>query len=183
MALAEEQRSVAADMVRYATPAERWFRDTALEAARTSGHGSTRKEIISAASFLETYIFEWTRSLAVDRLDEYFPPMPRFQIDPRFKRSLKRKWKQIPAELYLDRVIPICPQLKLLPLARLEKYRHSVIHTKTGRRVTVGTPKKPAPIAPLGEPGLIPRGWALGVARQLVAELHTQLGTPPPIYL
>jgi hypothetical protein len=186
MALTTEQRSLAMDLppnvVRYATPAERWLRDTALEAAGTHGDHSTRKEIIFAASFLESYIFEWARSLAVDRLDEYFPPMPRFQIDPRFKRSLQHKWKQIPAELYADKIIPVCPQLKLLPLGKLVKYRHGLIHARASRRVTVGTSKKTAPLPAFGDLDLIAHGWALGVAKQLVEELHNQLGTPPPAY-
>jgi hypothetical protein len=169
-------------MTRYATPAERWYRDTAHEAAGTHGHNSKRKEIICAASFLESYIFEWARSLAVDRLDEYFPPMPRFQIDPRFKRSLKKKWKQIPAELYADKIIPMCPQLKLSPLGRLEKYQQALIHTKASRRVTVGVAQKAARVPAFGELNLIVHGWALGVAKQLVEELHSQLGTPLPVY-
>ncbi len=181
-----EQRSVAMDLlpniVRYVTPAERWFRDTAVEAAGTEEHNSTRKEILFAASFLESYIFEWARSLAVDRLDEYFPPMPRFQIDPRFKRTLKNKWKQIPAELYADKIIPVCPQLKLLPLGKLVKYRRVLIHTRARRRTTVRA-KTTAPMPVFVELDLIERGWALDVAKKLVTELHNQIGTPPPSYL
>ena len=186
MALTTEQHSVAVDLlpniVRYVTPAERWFRDTAVAAAGTEGHNSTRKEILFAASFLESYIFEWARSLAVERLDEYFPPMPRFPIDPRFKRILKNKWKQIPAELYADKIIPVCPQLKLLPLGKLVKYRRALIHTRARRRATVGM-KKPAPATVFGELDLIANGWALDVAKNLVTELHSQIGTPPPNYL
>ena len=186
MALTTEQRSVAMDLppdiVRDVTPAERWFRVAAVEAAGTEGHNSTRKEILFAASFLESYIFEWTRSHAVERLDEYFPPMPRFQIDPRFKRMLKNKWKQIPAELYADKIIPVCPQLKLQPLGKLVKYRRGLIQTRARRRATVGM-KKAAPVPAFGELDLIGHGWALDVVEKLVSELHNQLGTPPPSYL
>lgn len=182
-----EQRYEASDrapyIVHYANFSERWYRDAKLEAMGTDGRHSTRKEIICAASFLETYIFEWARTLAFDRLDEYFPPMPRFQIDPRFKRSLKSKWKQIPAELYADNVIPMCPKLKLVPLGKLVKYRHLLIRTPASRLLAARMSRKKAAVAPFDELESIVPGWALDVAQRLVLDLHRQLGTEPPLYL
>jgi hypothetical protein len=156
-------------IVHYAEFSERWYRNAKLEVAGTNGRESTRKEIICAASFLETYIFEWARTIAFENLDEYFPPMPRFQIDPRFKRTLSNKWKQIPAELYADKIIPVCLKLKLVPLGTLAKYRHRLMHASAGRSV-----------AALES---VAHGWALDVARRLVLDFHDQLGTPPPAYL
>ena len=185
--LITEQRYGASDrssnIVHYANFSERWYRHAKLEAAETDGHNSTRKEIISAASFLETYIFEWARTLAFDRLDEYFPPMPRFQIDPRFKRSLTNKWKQIPAELYANKIIPIYPKLKLVPLGQLVKYRHRLIHAPTRRPMIAHMSKKKAAVTAFGELESIAHGWALDVAQRLVVDLHHQLGTEPPLYL
>jgi hypothetical protein len=182
-----EQRYEASDrssnIVRYAIFSERWYRSAKLEAAGTDGHNSTRKEIISAASFLETYIFEWARTLAFDRLDEYFPPTPRFQIDPRFKRSLENKWRQIPAELYADKIIPICPKLKLVPLGTLVKYRRRLIHIPASRPMPTRISKNKAAVRAFGEQESVARGWALDVAQRLVLDLHHQLGSAPPVYL
>ncbi len=159
-------------VVHYANFSERWYTDAKREAAATEGHHSKRREIIAAASFLETYIFEWARSLAIDRIEEYFPPMPRFQIDPRFKRSLSNKWKQIPAELYADRIIPVYPKLKLLPLGTLVKLRYRLLYSPMKRR-----------LAALRELESVAHGWALDVARRLVLDLHEQLGNEAPRYL
>jgi len=157
------------NIVHYAEFSERWYRNAKLEVAGTNGRESTRNEIIFAASFLETYIFEWARTIAFNSLDEYFPPMPRFQIDPRFKRTLTNKWKQIPAELYADKIIPVCPKLKLVPLGTLMKYRHRLMHASASRSVAALE--------------LVAHGWALDVARRLLLEFHNQLGTAPPAYL
>ena len=59
-----ESSDRSSNIVHYANFAERWYRNIKLEAAGTNGRKSTRKEIIAAASFLETYIFEWARALA-----------------------------------------------------------------------------------------------------------------------
>jgi hypothetical protein len=171
------------NIVHYANFSERWYRDAKLEAAGTNGRKSTRKEIICAASFLVTYIFEWARTIAFNSLDEYFPPTPRFQIDPRFKRSLTKKWKQIPAELYADKIIPVCPKLKLVSLGTLVKYRHRLMHASASPPVTAYTLKKKAAVQTFGGLESVAHGWALDVARRLVLDLHHQLGTAPPVYL
>jgi len=162
----------ASSNIHYANFSERWYRDAKIEAAATNGHHSTRKEILASASFLETYIFEWVRTLALDRIEEYFPPTPRFQIDPRFKRSLSTKWKQIPAELYADKVIPTCPKLKLLPLGTLVKLRYRLLYSPVKTRM-----------AALRELETVEHGWAVDIAERLVLDLHRQLGTEPPRYL
>ena len=158
--------------VHYAKFSERWHRDAKLEAAGMDSHHSKRREIIAAASFLEAYVFEWARGLALDRIEDYFPPMPRFQIDPRFKRSLSNKWKQIPAELYADRIIPMVPKLKLMPLGTLVKLRYRLLYSPMKRRAMA-----------LRELESVAQGWALDVAQRLVLDLHEQLGTEPPRYL
>jgi len=182
-----EQRYEASDsssnVVHYANFSERWYKNAKLEAAGTNGRKSTRKEIISAASFLETYIFEWARTIAFNSLDEYFPPTPRFQIDPRFKRSLTNKWKQIPAELYADKIIPMCPNLKLVPLGTLVKHRRRLMHVSASRPITAYTLKRKAAVQTFGGLESVAHGWALDVAQRLVLDLHHQLGTAPPVYL
>lgn len=185
--LISAQRYEASDrssnIVHYVNFSERWYSNAKREATGTDGHNSTWKEIISAAAFLETYIFEWARTLAFNRLDEYFPPMPRFQIDPRFKRSLLNKWKQIPAELYADRIIPICPKLRLVPLGALAKYRHRLMHAPASRPMTARTLKSKAAVRAFSELESIAHGWALDLAQRLVLDLHRQLGTAAPVYL
>ena len=178
-----ESSDRSSNIVHYANFAERWYRNIKLGAAGTNGRKSTRKEIIAAASFLETYIFEWARALAFNSLDEYFPPTPRFQIDPRFKRSLTNKWKQIPAELYADKIIPVRPKLKLVQLGALVKYRHRLMHASASRPVAVYTLKRKAAAETFGGLESVAHGWALDVAQRLVLDLHRQLGTPPPVYL
>lgn len=66
-----------------------WFRD-ALNEARSGGDWqSIRREIVFAACFGESYIFEWTRrNVSIEQMVIYFPPDRHW--------NLVKKWKEIP---------------------------------------------------------------------------------------
>lgn len=162
----------------HANFSDRWYLDLVGEAGGAAGQDSKRKEIVFAASFLESYIFEWARSVCrLDGLNQYFPPNPR-----RF-RTLTEKWAQVPAELFRDKVIATRPQLDLSQLGTLVKYRHGLIHAQASRPMNSDLPDEAQPVPALGELDRLKHGWAHGVAKKLVLELHQQLGTVPPDYL
>jgi hypothetical protein len=163
--------------------AEFWYRDTLKEAAGNDGDHSTRREIVFAASFLESYIFEWVRSVCFNRLNDYFPPTPRFKADPRYRRNAEDKWKFVPVELHNDGVIAKAPTLDLSPLGTLMQRRNGLIHARASRPSTAGLPKEAKPVPEIDELKRISHGWAFNVAKTLVLQLHAQLGTKPPRYL
>jgi hypothetical protein len=158
----------------HANLSEPWYRDTVRE-AQGKDADSTRREIVFAACFLESYIFEWTRSIAFGGLNKYFPPSQ--------KRRLREKWKEVPAELYVDRIIPVRPALDLSDLATLVKYRNGLIHARASRPSNPDIDDASKPVPALGELDRIAHGWAQGVAKVLVLQLHGQLDTAPPGFL
>jgi hypothetical protein len=158
----------------YANLSEPWYRDAVRE-AQGKDTDSTRREIVFVACFLESYIFEWTRSISIGGLNKYFPAAR--------KRSLKEKWKEVPAELYVDKIIPVRPALDLSELATLVKYRNGLIHAQASRPSNADVDDASKPVPALGELDRIAHGWAQGVAKMLLLQLHDQLKTAPPGYL
>jgi hypothetical protein len=123
--------------------AQDWFADALREARTGIDPGAVRREVIFAACFAESYIFEWTRSkIPIEELTNYFPPRPRRDRDPQYRRRLQDKWQEIPKELFKDKKIPVAPNLKLRRLAKLLQYRNDFVHAAAGRPVTDRSPKR-----------------------------------------
>ena len=167
----------------HASFAEHWYRDTQHEAQGREGDHSTRREIVFAASFLESYIFEWVRQHWFERVNDYFPPTPRFEKDPLFRASLKDKWRMVPVELHRAGHLTQAPSLELADLGMLVVLRNGLLHARASRPWTSGQSDAAQPKPAVGELGTIQHGWALGVAKALVMQLHLQVGSPPPSYL
>ena len=165
--------------------AQDWFSDALHEAQSGKDHNSIRREIIYAACFAESYIFEWARSvLQIEEINDYFPPTPRFSDDPRYRRDLKKKWKEIPSELYKAGKIKVDPKLNLSGLGTLLKYRHGLVHASASRPATGSQPdKKAKPFPTKEELKKLRPGWAVGIIIKLVKDLHQALGTPVPGYV
>jgi hypothetical protein len=153
-----------------------WYKDTLTEAQGLDANQSTRREIVFAASFLESYIFEWVRGIKIDGTLKYFPTEGKL-------RSLKSKWTSIPAKLHHDGLISKVPNLDLAPLDKLVKYRNGLVHARASRPSTPELAADAQPVPGVDELAKIPHGWALDVAKNLVLQLHTELGTPPPDYV
>ena len=153
-----------------------WFRDAAREAEGTDGEHSTHREIVFAASFLESYIFEWACGVCgVGRIDNYFPP-ERHQ-------NVKEKWKNVPGKLHADGLISRAPDLDLSELGTLVAYRNGLLHARASRPSAADLDRKSQPAPAPGQLGAILHGWARDVAKNLVLKLHCNLGTPSPTYL
>jgi hypothetical protein len=160
-----------------------WYQDALRESKGEEGKDSKRREIVFAASFLETYIFEWVRQIRIDLTDVYFPAEPRFEKDHRFGRGLKEKWKEIPGELHKDGYISLTPDLDLSQLGMLVLRRNGLLHGRASRPLTEGLTEKQKPLPALDEWDKITHGWACNVARELVSKLHSDLNMAPPDYL
>lgn len=163
---------------------EPWFRDAAREAEGKEGQHSTRREIVFAASFLESYIFEWARQVCgLKRISDYFPPKPRFERDCRIQRPVKDKWKFVPGELHNDGLISKAPDLDLSELGVLVEFRNGLLHARASRPSSRSLGKEFQPVPAPGQLESIGHGWACGVAKKLVLKLHQDLQTPAPTYL
>jgi hypothetical protein len=185
--------------------AEDWFSDAVAE-TRGKDHNSRRREIIFASCFLESYIFEWTRGIIpIQEINNYFPVEPRGKVNKgylrtllhkckeimrprskankRFRRTLKEKWKYIPRELYEHNRIPVNPDLDLSDLGVLMKYRHGLIHAASSRPATDKQPEKTKPFPTKEDLKVLKPGWAVGIAADLVKQLHKKLGSTSPKYI
>ena len=160
-----------------------WYQDAAREAQGLDGRHSKRREIVFAASFLESYIFEWVRQHWFERINDLFPPASRFKNDPLYRAGLKEKWSLVPSELHKLSLIAETPSLDLSDLGTLVVLRNGLLHARASRPATAGQVDAERPRPALTELEAIEHGWALGVARRLVTKLHAELGTAPPSYL
>jgi len=160
-----------------------WFSDALHEAKTGNDENSIRREIVFSACFLESYIFEWVRNIDIGAVNDYFPASPRFKSDPRYRRTLKYKWKEVPKELFHDGKIACEPQLDLSGLGTLVKYRHGLVHGTASRPSTYSQQPVEKPVPASDELKRLKAGWALSIAIKLIEKLHHDLGTKPPDYI
>ncbi|MFW9889121.1 MAG: hypothetical protein ACFFER_13125 [Candidatus Thorarchaeota archaeon] len=164
--------------------AEDWYRDALYESQKDKDYHSLRREIIFSVCFAESYIFEWARGiLQLDELSAYFPPEPRFKDDPRYRRKLKNKWKEIPKELYEEGKINADPELDLSGLGTLLRYRHGLIHAAASRPKTKSKKEASKPFPTKEDLKKLKSGWAMQIVVHLVENLHEAIGTPLPEYI
>jgi hypothetical protein len=160
-----------------------WFVDALHEATTGNDANSIRREIVFSSCYLESYIFEWARNIDIGAVNNYFPAKPRFDGDPRYRRTLKEKWKEVPNELFYDGKIACKPQLNLSELGTLIKYRNGLIHAIASRPSTDSQPQEEKPVPASDELKRLKPGWALSIAMKLVEKLHQDLGSEAPNYL
>lgn len=160
-----------------------WFQDAIDEAKKAKGdQRARRREIIFSVAFTESYIVEWVRDAVLNsdfnRFGKYFPEGCRLPV--------KDKWKDIPKQLFEDRLMP-----KPLNLGRpfwgqfltLVDYRDGLVHAGTSRPECVTSPGMTKPLPSLNILTDLEPGWALNTAVNLVQELHDTMGTPAPDYM
>jgi len=164
--------------------AEDWYRDALHESRNGTDHNAVRREILFAACFAETYIFEWTRrKLQIEEINDYFPPKPRFEKDPRYRRTLVEKWRDVPRELFEAGKIRTEPKLDISRLGQLAKFRHGLVHAAGSRPATEVQSRKTKPFPAKGDLKKLSAGWAVRIAADLVFDLHKTLGESADAYL
>ncbi len=167
----------------HASFAEDWYHDARREAQGLDGRHSKRREIVFAASFLESYIFEWVRLHWFEKVNTFSPPASRFKNDPLYRAGLKEKWSYVPPELHRASLIPRVPSLDLSDLGTPVVLRNGLLHARASRPATGGQVDAERPRPAVGELDSLDHGWPLGVAIELVKKLHADLQTTPPSYL
>jgi hypothetical protein len=127
--------------------APEWFNDALQEARSGANHHSRRREIIFAVCAAESYILEWVRDEVLNRnfqkLNSYFPP-GRWM-------TVTEKWREIPKQLFADRLIPGVPVLENPGYwgewLKLIEFRNGLIHARASRPETaaLNENEKPKP--------------------------------------
>jgi hypothetical protein len=164
-----------------ATFAPDWFADAIKEAA-VAGDGPRRREILFAVCCAESYLLEWTRDEALSRdfgrLSRYFPHGIQGGVD--------RKWKEVPAALHRNKVIPQKPDLGGShgeDWSRLLACRDGLVHARSSRPATDSVPGAPNPVPTREELLKIPAGWAVRVVIERIKRLHAAVNTRTPVWL
>ncbi len=161
--------------------AEAWLRD-AVEQTLTDDVNARRKEIIFAVCFAESYLFEWARMrLMPTEVNKYFPTDSH---DSKYRRSLLKKWVEVPRELASDGIIRERPTLDVSDLWRLVNYRNGLVHAEASRQEPIGGPPIESKAFPTtSDLAELEPGWATGIVVSLVRQLHGQIGEDPPKYV
>ena len=165
----------------YQSFAKAWFKDALSEARHGIALDSHRREIIFAVAFAESYLVEWVRSDILkkdfDKFNFYFP------INK--KMSAEYKWKEIPKQLYRDKLLREIPNLKSTfwgNWKKLLKYRDEFIHAVTSCPENLESLQKKE-MSKIHEMSKIKSGWAINVAIELVKQFHEAANIPLPEWL
>lgn len=162
--------------------APEWFNDALNEARTGQDHHSRRREILFAVCAAESYVFEWVRDEVLrrdfDKLRKYFPPGKR--------RSVKKKWKKIPKELYEERQISNEPNwggTEWRNFLKLVRYRDGLVHARASRPETSSLSPDEEPLPSKTDLDRMPLGWAVQRIVTLIRHLHGAVGTSAPDWL
>lgn len=160
--------------------AKDWFDDACAQASAGLGADYRRREILFSVCFLESYLFEWVRSIDIGSIEKYFPTDSN---NPKYFRKLKKKWKEIPEELFVDGLISAKPALDLSSFGQLIRARNGLSHAEASRPYHSDVPESKLPYPERTELEKMKPGWAVEISVNLVRELHVGSGTKAPGYL
>jgi hypothetical protein len=138
---------------------------------------------VFAAACAESYLFEWVRDEVLKHdyraLETYFPPGT--------FRPITDKWKEVPKQLKAEGRIRDVPPLgggtAWPDFGLLVEFRNGLLHARSSRPETAGLPEASLPRPSMQQLDDLASGWAVGVVRQLILELCSAAGTPPPEWL
>jgi hypothetical protein len=167
-----------------ATFAPNWYKDALSEANQnqTSGRDARRKEIIFAVACAESYLFEWVRDevLCCDykALETYFPANQKFGVKERWKTVTKR----LQNDARIKNTHDFGQSTVWTEFNELVNFRDGLLHGSASRPETAGLTNG-LPVPSMGDLDAREPGWAIKVVRNLIIELSTCAGTPPPNWI
>ena len=164
--------------------AEDWYSDALAEVNDSANRKNKRREIVFAACFLESYIYEWVRNYGTDFLAKYFSDTAKNIDGEYYTKGLKNKWKYMPPEIANELGVAKDLELDLSGLGRLIKLRNGFVHARASKLYNSFTNKKDRPVPTQEElDNNIKSGWAVSVAENLVISLHEKMNSDAPSYL
>jgi hypothetical protein len=161
-----------------ASYAPEWFKDAINEALTGEDRESTRREIIFAVSFIESYLVEWLRDdifKDIRLISKYAPIRKRIGIT--------KKLKNILSDLYSRELIPNEPNFGehyWQEWTDLVKYRHGLTHGVASLPDSDSVEKADRPKPSPDELANLPHGWASKTIINLVFKMHEFARTSIP---
>ena len=162
---------------------EDWYTDACAEVSNSANSNNKRREIVFAACFLESYIYEWVRNYGANYIIKYFSTTAKNADGKCYTRKLKNKWKYIPPEMAKELGVAKDVKLDLSGLGTLIVLRNGFVHAATSKLYNAFTVKEAQPVPSQEQLGLIKSGWAASVAENLIISLHEQIDSNAPGYL
>jgi hypothetical protein len=168
------------ELWRTALFAASWYNDALAEARRAKGDiDARRREIVFAACFLESYLFEWTNVLVGPRaVDKYLPLGDR--------DGIRERWKRVIKDLELDKKIGGKPSFggaDWVEFITLIQYRDGLVHAHASRSTSDAKPDATPPVPPVDVLREMEPGWPVRVVADLVRSLHAAVGSSTPHWL
>jgi hypothetical protein len=165
------------------TFAPEWFKDALYEVQNTRGYNSTRREIVFAVVFAESYLFEWVRDdILKGNPNELLTYLSLF-----YNQSPIKKWNTIPKKLYNDGLIQGIPKIENIQewdeFDIVVKYRNGLSHSASSVPQNLSLPPGKFPIPPLGELNKIKPGWAIKTIIGMIKQFHKAASMPMPKWL
>jgi hypothetical protein len=162
--------------------AREWYEDSLAEARAGDTFQHCRREILFAVCAVESYLLEWVRDDVLSRdftaLNTYFAPNAR--------RGITEKWKDVLKDLHSNGLISKYPDTSTRvwqDFVTLVGYRDGFVHARVSRPETAGLPKNEQPLPSKSDRNTIAPGWATRIVNRLIAHLHAEIGTQPPVWL
>jgi hypothetical protein len=168
------------ELWRAALFAASWYNDALAEARLAKGDiDARRREIVFAACFLESYLFEWTNSLVGPReVDKYLPLGDR--------DGIRERWKRVIKDLEADQKIRAKPSFAgpdWTQFITLVAYRDGLVHANASRPTSDAAPDATPPVPSPDDLRDMEPGWPVRVVADLVRSLHAAVGSGTPRWL
>jgi hypothetical protein len=163
------------------TFAPHWYADAVEQSQLLKSRDAIRREIVFAVCAAESYLLEWVRDEVLnhqhDELLEYFPANRQMPVRDRWKDVLEklvaqgriRQAQNFNSGLWSD-------------FSALVDFRNGLVHGGASRPQS-GEHRDPQPYPTPAELDQTSPGWAVGVVRALIEDLHATAGTTAPKWL
>jgi hypothetical protein len=161
--------------------AKSWYDDAVEQSRLPNSRDAMRREIIFAVCAAESYLLEWVRDAVLNRkhdeLPNYFPANRKVGVQKRWKAVVKQVAKDRNSQsqrfnsgIWND-------------FCTLVDFRDGLVHGSASRPQEAGQHKDLQPYPPPAELDRKSPGWAVGVVRALIEDLHRAAGTTPQKWL
>lgn len=162
--------------------ASEWYEDALAEARVGGDYRNRRREILFAVCAAESYLLEWVRDGV---LAQNFPALKKYFPSGK-QRGVARKWKEVLKQLKGDGLIPAIPDISdyvWQDFIDLLDCRDGLVHAKASRPWTTALPTEEQPLPSKADLDGLPPGWAVRIVKNLIARLHSTVGTQIPAWL
>lgn len=166
----------------YPRLSEAWLDDVRDEETREPSRDARRRQIVAAATFADSYLYEWVRDEVLrDEARRWEMVFELFPEDDR--RGVLKRWKEVPKDLLDLGLIPGIPdlgQFRWEEFRRLISYRDGLVHGTASCPEGSHFPPGREPVPTMAELEALEPNWATNTVLGLIGLLHEASRTEVP---